>query len=240
MKAKREAGQATMAPGSESGAGSNPPGELHPTVVSEEDLANIAALEARYLMAGKKRARKVAAMAALAQKKIVAALKIIIPHLIDSDTIIAAATHTALMDYAQGAPPVVMNALVHDLLENIERGDNPLKVKVADLLLELGANRAPIKEKVERMLSRNDLPVAARSVLMRVGSNPVQGGAAPKAAVQVDPETLGAAGKYMPNAGAAAKGEAVITELDKKRAYMQARQEWIRSGKRGPEPKPPE
>jgi HEAT repeat protein len=243
MKAKRESGQATMAPGtagSGAAASGHEPGEIHPTVISEEDLANIAALEARYLMAGKKRARKVAAMAALAQKKIVAALKVLIPHLTDSDSIIAAATHTALMDYAQGAPPVVMNALVDDLLESIEKGDNPLKVKVADFLLGLGPNRSPAKEKIERMLARQDLPVAARSVLMRLGQSAGSAGGPPKAAVEIDPDKLGAAGKFMPNAGAAAKGEAVITELDKKRAYMQARQEWIKSGKRGPEPKPPE
>ena len=30
-----------------------------------------------------------------------------------------------------------------------------------------------------------------------------------------------------------------LTDLDKRRAYMLARQEWIKGGKRGPEPTPP-
>jgi hypothetical protein len=243
MRAQQEAGRPTMAAGTEDGDGTPITGGAAPTQVTEQDLAFMADLEASYLMAAKRRAKKVAAMNALAQRKIAPAVRLMIPHLVDNDPMIAAAAATALHDIGTGrVPQATLDHLYRDLLKALESDENPVKVKVGELLSKLGPGKSPLKERLEKLSTKTDLNLATKSILTKLlsetGSQQPQ--QKPAAAVTIDPDKLGAAGKYMPHAGAAAKGEAVITELDKKRAYMQARQEWIRGGKRGPEPQPPQ
>jgi len=217
---------------------------IQPTHVTEEDLQLISDLEARYLMANKRRAKKVAAMNALAQRKITPAVKPIIAHLADSDIIIASAAQMALQDFA--TPPVARQTLdtyYDQMLDAIEHSDNAVKVKVGELLAKLNPAKSPAKEKIAARMARADLPMAAKAILQKVtgSGGATEPGASPhkRETVVMDEEKLGVAASYMPKAGGDKAGE-FVSDLDKKRAYMQARQEWIRGGKRGPEPKPPE
>ncbi|MGI8905252.1 MAG: HEAT repeat domain-containing protein [Candidatus Sumerlaeaceae bacterium] len=241
MRASKQAGKATMAPGFAEDNGAAPPAEIAPAQVTEQDLAYMADLEASYLMAAKRRAKKVTAMNALGQRKITPAIRVILPHLVDSDPMIASAALTALQDMGAGAiAPASLDHLHRDLVNALETAENQIKVKVAEVLAKLGPKRSPLKERLEKLAAKPDLTLAGKSIVAKLlGEYQTGQGVAPAAAITVDPEKLGAAAKFMPHAGAAAKGEAVITEMDKKRAYMQVRQEWIRGGKRGPEPQPP-
>jgi HEAT repeat protein len=239
MRAQKATGQATMAPTALDDAenGASPPASA-PAQVTEQDLAYMNDLEASYLLASKRRTKKVAAMNALAQRKIVPSVRIIIPHLVDSDPMIAAAAMTALTDMGMslGGPP--LEHVHRDLVAAIETAENPVKVKVADVLTKLGPRKSPLKERLEKLAKKSDLSVAARAVVTRLLGEPAPMPTRAVAATELDPEKLGAAAKFMPKA--TGKAGTVITDLDKKRAYMQARQEWIRGGKRGPEPQPPE
>jgi hypothetical protein len=247
MAAQKASGQATMAPGgpqfASRGAGSTAADTgPAPTPVSEEDLQFIEDLKSRYLFASNRRAKKVAAMNALGNRKIAAAASVIVPHVNDSDAIIASAAQMALQDMTQ--QPVArqtQETVYRAIIDGIESGDNVLKVKLGEVLTKMGPTRPPLSEVLEKAAARESLPPAARAVLEKVMAGPgAAGGPAHKRQpVVMDEQKLGAAAGYMPSAGGT-KGAEFVSDLDKKRAYMQARQDWIRGGKRGPEPKPPE
>jgi HEAT repeat protein len=246
MDKQRQSGQATMAPGGQPGStGQISTGtgntRVEPTQVTEEDMHLIDDLKARYLMAAKRRQKKVAAMNALANRKITPAVATIVAHVDDSDPIIASAAQMALQDFAQ--PPVAqqsLDTLYDSVLDGIEQGMNPAKVKLGELLEKLGPRRSPLRDKISARLKQGGQDLAARAVLEKLTGDAAGGGPVHKrSTVEMDEEKLGAAASYMPKAGGTGAG-GMISDLDKKRAYMQARQEWIRGGKRGPEPKPPE
>lgn len=218
-----------------------------PAQVSDEDLALIADLKASYLLAAKRRQKKVAAMAGLAQHKVVGALPVIIGHLTDKDPMVAAAAATALTDYASPpVPPQVQGHLVDGLLGVLEKGPEPAKVKLVDILRRLGPGRSPLKEKLEAFAEKPGLSLATKSVLARLIQPPAPaapaGGAAGSAAGAPAPDGGGSAapGGAAPAGAPAPRPAAPATALDKKRAYMLARQEWIKGGKRGPEPSLPD
>lgn len=239
MRAQQQAGRATMAPGTTNGG---PATGAAATQVTEQDLEYISDLEASYLLAAKRRAKKIAAMAALAQRKIGSAVKIIVAHLTDSDPLIASAAATALQDMGSGpTAQTTLDTLHRELVAAIVHGDNALKVKVAEVIMKLGPSRSPLKERLEKLAATPNLPPAAKAIVSKLTASQA-GGAENQAshrtlsAEELQPEKLGAAAQYMPKAG----GASAVSDLDKKRAYMQARQAWIRGGKRGPEPQMPE
>jgi hypothetical protein len=237
MSAQKASGQPTMAPTAAAQNGAAAAATSTPAQVTEQDLAYMSDLEASYLLAGKRRAKKVAAMNALAQRKITPSVRIIVPHLVDADPMIAAAAMTALTDMGTGLGGTPLEHVHRDLVAAIETGENPVKVKAAEVLMKLGPKRSPLKERLEKLAGKPDLNVAAKSIVARLLGVPPPAPSRAIAATELDPQKLGAAAKFMPKS--AGKAGTIITDLDKKRAYMQARQEWIRGGKRGPEPPPP-
>lgn len=251
MAAQKAAGRQTMAGGrarktgapSVTGDGAADDGEaVAPAQVTEVDLKYMEDLKARFFMASKRRAKKVAAMNALAQNKISAAAPLIVPLVNDGDAIIASAAAMALQDLVQ--PPVAassVEAVYRAILDGVATGGNALKVKLGEVLVKMKPGRAPLKGMIETALGQGDLDVAGRAVLERVLNAPgATGGPVHKReAGPLDEDKLGGAAAYMPKAGGDKSSE-YLSDLDKKRAYMQARQEWIRGGKRGPEPVPPE
>ena len=114
-------------------------------------------------------------------------------------------------------------------------------------------------EKVAAFAERPGLPLPIRVVLNNVlppseASLPPPSQAAPRSLRDGDEDdddepTAGTAAgsdgdedddpnvsRHLPTKGA---GPSKLTDHDKKRAYMLARQAWIRAGKKGPEPRPP-
>jgi HEAT repeat protein len=220
-------------------------GGAAPGAISEEDVRFLHDLEAHYLLPARRRAKKVAAMAGLAQHKVVAALPALITHLADKDPIISAAAMTALGEFGTGAVSATALGKLHvELLETMRTGDNQVRLKIGDVLVQLGPKRSPLKERLEEFSNSPGLDLPTKSILMRVtGGTPqaakpapqsaaAAAAAAPDGEAEAEPSPVD---QFMPN-----KGGGPVSALDKKRAYMLARQEWIKSGKRGSEPKPPE
>jgi HEAT repeat protein len=153
-------------------------------------------------------------MVALAQRKIAGALPAIIRHLNDKDTIIQNAAVSAVLDFAAEPLPANLLGQLHaELLGTLESGDNQMRVKIAEVLMRLNPRRSPLKERLEQMASKPDLQLPVKAVLGKL--------------IDARPAVKAGAGK---------SNVSPTATLEKKRAYMMARQEWIRSGKRGPEP----
>ncbi len=210
-------------------AGASAPGSgVAATQITEDDLRHIADLKASYLLSAKRRAKKVAAMASLAPRKVAAAAPVIVEHLTDKDPMIAAAAQTAVIDMA--SPPVHAQAVAQlhmELMQGLELGDMQTRIKIAEVLAKIGPNRSPLKEKLEAIRARPNVEMALSSLVDRLLGT--AGGA----------ETGAGGGGAQNEASAIAPGGA-MSDLDKKRQHMVARQAWIRGGKRGPEPVPPE
>lgn len=250
MAAQKSAGRATMARGGAPAApgagtavaGASTAGGVAPTPVTDEDIQAMADLKGRYLIASKRRAKKVAAMNALANRKIAAAAPLLVAHVDDGDAIIGSAAQMALQDLIQ--PPVAdqtREAVYRAIIEGLETGSNPQKVKLGDVLSKMNPRSEPLRDVLLSASRRAGLDPAARAVLEKVLADPAAAGgpAHKRETVVMDENKLGSAAGYMPSAGGSS-GQEYLSDLDKKRAYMQARQEWIRGGKRGPEPTPPE
>ena len=201
-----------------------------PHLDKTEMLHLIQELEGSYLMAAKRRTKKVPAMAALAHAKAVAALPAIISHLSDKDPIIAAAAQTALADFA--SPPVpktILGNYLDQLLRTLEIGDDQTKVKLVDVLMRLGPRKSPLKERLETLARNVNLTMGTKSMLAHLLEPP------PEAAPPAESHGSDHIAESAPTAR-----NLQISRLDRMRAYNLARQEWIRKGKHGPEPKPPE
>jgi HEAT repeat protein len=204
--------------------------------LSPEELALLRDLDARFLVAAKRRTARVAAMAGLANRRTLAAIPRIVRHLADKDPIVAAAAATALVDY--GRPPAkahVLDRLHSELLHALQSGDELLRKKVVEVLARLGPRRSPLKERLEALLTGDRLDPATRKLLAPLLVAPQ---AAPVRAPGADGEDAPAAGSA--TARAAKAGPEHVTKLEKRRQYLLARQAWLRSGKKGPEPQPPE
>ncbi|MCX7719142.1 MAG: HEAT repeat domain-containing protein [Candidatus Sumerlaeaceae bacterium] len=239
MRAAKRRGQSAFAPPGAAAPATQPVVEAP---VTEDDMRLLADLDASFFFAAKRRARRVAAMAGLAQRRIVAALPKIIAHLTDKDAIVAAAAATALLDFGgAGASAHARERLFDALLGVIVKGDNATRVKAAEVLRKLGPDKSPLRDRLEELASDPVLAAPARAIVLSLAAGPPKPKAAEAGAGQAaksESETVDPSiNKYLPSKGAGANA---MSELDKKRAYMLARQEWIRGGKKGPEPKMPD
>lgn len=198
--------------------------------VTEADLQHMKDLETLYLLANKRRAKKVGALAALAQRRILPALPLAIRHTGDSDPVIAAAAITAVTEYCSpGAAPEILEKAHTELLGALCAANDAQRLKLGEILLRLGPGRSPLKEKLDSMMQRTDLPIPVRGMLMRLLN------------VQASGKSAGGPARTAPDGtSVGADPSETLTGLEKKRQYIMARQEWIKGGKRGPEPAMPE
>jgi hypothetical protein len=202
--------------------------------LTDDDLSDLKDLDAKYLLAGKRREKKVAAMMGLARRKTVAGIRPMISHLTDADPIIASAALGGLSDIGSGpAPTIILNKLHDELLTMLDSGSNDLKVKLAEVLIKINPKKSPLKERIEKFAERPNLQMPVKAILAKLMGVPAAQ-TAPKPGAQAEPAEPTASDKFLPG-----KPGTELTELDKRRAYMLARQEWIKGGKRGPEPTPP-
>lgn len=209
------------------------------TTLSAEETRWLHDLEARFFLASKRRAARVAAMAQLAQRRTLAALPRIIEHLTDKDPIIAAAASTALLDYARApASPRVLERLHTELLGALRLGNESMRRRVAELLTRLGPKRTPLKERLQALLDSGGLDASARRIVEQLLEGQTTGTQLGAQAATATPEAqTGATDAPSPSRS---RSPHHISALEKRRQYLLARQAWIRGGKKGPEPQPPE
>lgn len=228
MRNKKRAGQALSMPGAQpAGDGAAGASGASQAQVGENDLQLLRELEASYLIQSKRRAKKVSAMAQLAQRKFAAAIPVIVPHLTDKDPIVASAALTSLMDFGSGSSPAPVQSRLHEeLFRAMVGSDNALRVKVAEVLKKINPGRSPLKERLAEF-AKQEMPLPARAIV----SSLVASSAPPK----IVGAEVGNGGDE--DGGGGAKEGAAVSQLEKKRMFLLARQEWIRGGKRGQEPK---
>jgi HEAT repeat protein len=220
------------------GASPDDQAALAQSSLSKEEVAWINDLDKKFLLASTRRAKRVAAMHGLASRRTLAAIPKIIKHLTDKDAIIAAAAETALVDYgAAPVRPAVLERLHSELLAALRLGDSTLRQKVAGVLKRLGPRRSSLKDRLEALLAEGSLDgEATRLVRELLAAPPAQkSGGQPTEGSDNAPGKVAGGGSVR-----SAKGPAHISALEKKRQYLLARQAWIRGGKKGPEPQPPE
>ncbi|MCX7018755.1 MAG: HEAT repeat domain-containing protein [Candidatus Sumerlaeota bacterium] len=244
MRIARGRGESAFARPATGAPAAGPEIETHTSeaTVTEEDLRFMRELQANYFFSGKRREKKVGAMAALARRRITPALPVIIRNLTDKDSIVAGAAMTALIDYAvQDIQPRQLQLLHEELFAALEIGDNAMRERIGNLLLKLGPRRSPLKERLEEFAKRPGIPAGLAAMIAKMSGPPPEKASpdarktGPTAPPPEEAEPDSPINKHLPRKGAAA-----MTPLDKKRAYMLVRQEWIRGGKHGPEPKMPE
>lgn len=195
----------------------------------EEVLQLIRDLGASYLLASKRRTKKVSAMAELARHKAVAALPALIAHVADKDPVIAGAALTALTDFA--APPIQPPVLKHyldEMIHALTEGTDATRDRIADVLRRQNPRRSPLKDRLEEVARRPGIPPGVRATVAALLEAPRQAGQAEQRESAQVAETAPTAENLQ------------ISRLDRLRAYNQERQDWIRGGKRGPEPKRPD
>jgi HEAT repeat protein len=207
-----------------------------PRQLTEEDINRLNDLKATYWLAGSRRTKKVSAFAYLGQNKVQAALEPALDHLLDKDPIIATAAVGCLVDLVSGpgVPDSLRQRHGELMLRALKKGDGPLRVKVAEVIKKIGPRKEPFASGLAQLLEEQP-PLALRAIL-----ESIVGGAVPALAGggQASPNSSSSTGG-LGNASSSAGGKE-ISALDKKRAYIQARQAWIKGGKKGPEPQPPE
>ncbi|MFH0792980.1 MAG: HEAT repeat domain-containing protein [bacterium] len=200
-------------------------------------------LSAFYFSSATKRKKKIPAMQELAQRRDHAAIQPILKHLTDKDAMIKAAASTALLEYGSpGVKTATFQLLARELIEALAGAKDDFKLEIVKLLRQLRPYQEPLRGVLKEYFdtSENGAIRAEASRLLREGESkqqpqraapqPVPAGAAPS--VAGPQKTSPAESQPM--------GEKKMSDLEKKRAYLLARQEWIRGGKKGPPPQPPD
>lgn len=184
-----------------------------------------------------RRIKKVAALRELAERRSVAALDPIIAQLCDKDKLVCAAAATALLEFAApGASKRILENLINCFLATLEHAGKDLRERITALFTRIHRRCPTVHETLERILqseSKSGLRAEVSKMLLIIEKelpSPAQSAAPPPStepseAEQEKPEV--------------AKLSIPLADLEKKRLYMLARQEWIRGGKKGPPPEMP-
>ena len=208
-----------------------------------DPLELIKDLTAFYFSSATKRKKKIAAMVELARRKDPAAIESIIKHLGDKDALIRAAAATALLEFGSpGVKTTTFQLLARELVEALPGAKDDMRAEIVKLLRHLRPYQEPLKGVLKEYLDTNDNG-AIRAEVSRL----IREAEAKQQQQRPGPEA-GAAGAGQAASGSTppssaqpvTAGEKKMTELEKKRAFLLARQEWIRGGKKGPPPQPPE
>lgn len=183
------------------------------------------------------RGKKIAALRALAEHRSVAALDPMIAQLADKDKLVRTAAATALLEFAApGVSKNIVEKLITRLLAALEHASKDLRDEITALFAQLQPRRPIVRETLEGILG-GEPTGAVRTEVSRILRTIEQEPFASSSSVAPPPP--------VPNAGEQDKPEAAtpslpLSDLEKKRRYLLARQEWIRGGKKGPPPEMPE
>ncbi len=226
----------------------------------DEILAMLNDLSTRTFFKKTRRQKCVAALAGLAAAGELRGLPQMIELLADKDMIIAGAAQSALLDLIkiiltkqtenENLQDLLLRALllvtapaarerIAFLLTRMRPEQEPLKGKIVELMgdiktsqsvkLSLAKSVLPIIQEAEEAEEARENSARQERQLSRADEQKIED-------EETDEERMYR--KYLPNRGIQGM-KTKLTDLDKKRAYMMARREWINGGKRGPEPQPP-
>lgn len=196
--------------------------------LSDDDRAALSDLQASFLSGTKRRSRRIAAMATLARRAVLAAVPAIAEHLADRDTMVASAAETALNTYAEhlrGAPSY--SAFVQTLLGAMDTENPALRQKLCEVVYAMRPWQSPLRDIIETFAHAADTPAAARAAALRL-LNPASG---------AKPESEADVTWMVTPANSPSKPPDGLSALEKRRAHFQAREAWLKNNKQGPEPR---
>ncbi len=223
----------------ESAAGAGEQEALSEAAVRER----IKTLRSSFLFSGAEARRRkiIVAIGELARARPEEAIEALVERLADKDDLVSGAARAALREYtAPRTPGRARGRLFARIVEALGDRDPAIRQQILRLMREIGPACPDLKPLLDRELRMTEKPLVRSEIeaLFReggVGQKPLAEPAPlPGAESQDGKETE-------PGADAIAgppRGEA--SQMDLKRQYILARQEWIRGGKKGPPPEPPE
>jgi hypothetical protein len=203
------------------------------TMVDAKDL-RAALADARGGLFSRK-GKRIAAMALLGQSRVPEAVPILIEALGDKDVLISSAAHTALGRYMMPPPnETAFRVFWEAVLERPKLLKGQVLEKLIDFIrLQVPKNppyNAIYAQQVEAMIEDGALMHCLRGAIARA-----------HAAKPVDEvaNVFDAGQPSAPPQPGAAAHQGPRSDLDRRREYMQARRNWLESGKKGPPPQPP-
>lgn len=203
----------------------------------------IKTLQSKFLLTGGRRTRKISAIQTLASLRHLEALPLIVSHLEDGDAMVRAAAETALGEYAWAASnETVLRALTYALLEGLRSRNEAARDAVRTVLRRLGPTREPLHSKLLTIAQQESdaLWRAEASRLLREGAEPATLEALGSPGEAQEQESVEPAESELRTTAQASRQHDLEATLRRRREYLLARQAWIRGGKKGPSPAPPE
>jgi len=202
----------------------------------------IKALQTKFFLTGGRRRRKISAIQTLANLRNLDAIPLIVSHLDDSDSLVRGAAETALGEYVWAASnEMVFRGLVYALLDGLHSRNDTTRDTIRAILKRLGPTHEPLHSKL-LALSQQESDALLRSEanrLLREGMefDKTEALGTPSEAreseVSESPETEQTPPRETP------RKVSLDEVIRQRREYLQARQAWIRGGKKGEPPKPP-
>lgn len=199
----------------------------------------IDALKSRYFLKSKdtKRREKIKALQTLGTLKPVEAVKLILKELEESDMLIRSAAISALMEYGSiNTPPQILKNFIYAIFEYLPNCQVEVKAEIIKILIKLNPARKDIYNAL-KFLEDTEIGKKSRMDLDRLIRNAEE--AMSQSSTPFDtPENTGGDATGKPEIQKTKPPE-TISELEKKRIYLEARRQWIAGGKKGTPPEPP-
>ncbi len=170
-----------------------------------------------FLGGAKAKVKKIAALQALAQRHAPEAIGSMLDLLGDRDTMIVSAAKTALAAFnSPRAPEMAQVAFVDRVLAELENRKSKIHGQITAMMSEVDIGKEPWASRID-MLMNTDPSGTLRAAIARLQRMQKSEGESES------PE-----------------GEKSMGKVELKMQYLEARRAWIRGGKQGPPPEPPE
>jgi hypothetical protein len=169
--------------------------------------------------------KQIAAIAALGSTRRLDGVQVFLEVLNDKDLMITAAAHNALTGYVNPLPD---EAEFGHFLDAVLEKPAGLKGRRLENLLEFIRNEIPKNKPYDRIFARQlDTNLEDGPLAHQLKS----------AAKKIEPDENQGSEEDLTGDSQASSFKVGMSELDRKRTFMQARQEWIKNGKKGDPPK---
>ena len=256
----RELSGGTAGAGLSGALGSGPSAALPPMDPARLDEL-VKALRGSYFLTGaeKRRMKKITAIGELSRHLPAEAVEPLIEQLNDKDSMVQGAARSALAEYmSRRNPPPERGKFLGRIINALGDPDPAIRQGAAGVIREIGPMHPdvqPVLMRQKDIATDKNVRMGIEAILRDPGSKrlaaggPMAGmpGGVKQGAAQGMPGmssgnlpgAAGAPGAETPDAASDTAASKSISILELKRQYVLARQEWIRTGKKGPPPEPP-
>jgi hypothetical protein len=194
---------------------------------AEQQLLQQAVAQSGFFRANKRETR-IQAIAELGRRRSTAGLAEILPGLTDKDPIIAAACASALEAFgAHSFPKESAVQFCDRMLTEAAAEDVARRQAITGVLQRVGEQNSLVRmELSQRAATGGVLPDSVRAVLTRLKEH-------------FEKKMAISPGESEASLQVSSRPKIPLLDFDRQKRYEQARQDWIKSGRLGPEPMPP-